>query len=96
MGDVALGAGSTTGAVVATAGTTIAGNNYAYAGTTPTSTVSVGAAGTERTVTNVAAGQVNGASTDAINGSQLFATDQAAGEPEQHRHRQCDALLQRE
>ena len=76
-GDVALGAGSSTGAVVATAGTTIAGNSYTYAGTTPTSTVSVGSAGNERTITNVAAGQVNANSTDAINGSQLFATDQA-------------------
>ncbi|WP_250623123.1 YadA-like family protein [Pinirhizobacter soli] len=77
VGDVALGAGSTTGTVTPTAGTTIAGNNYAYAGTTPTSTVSVGTSGNERTITNVAAGQVNGNSTDAINGSQLFATDQA-------------------
>ncbi|TCV97784.1 autotransporter adhesin [Luteibacter rhizovicinus] len=77
VGDVALGAGSATGAVVATASGTINGNNYAYAGTTPTSTVSVGSTGAERTVTNVAAGQVNGASTDAINGSQLFATNQA-------------------
>jgi len=77
VGDVALGSGSVTGGVVATAGGTIAGNNYAYAGTTPASTVSVGAVGAERTVTNVAAGQVNGASTDAINGSQLFATNQA-------------------
>lgn len=77
VGDVALGAGSTTGAVVVTTGGTIAGNNYAYAGTTPTSTVSVGDVGTERTITNVAAGQVNGSSTDAINGSQLFATNQA-------------------
>jgi len=77
VGDVALGAGSTTGAVVATAGTTIAGNSYAYAGTTPTSTVSVGTTTDQRTITNVAAGQVNANSTDAINGSQLFATDQA-------------------
>ena len=77
VGDVALGAGSTTGTVTPTAGTTIAGNNYAYAGTTPTSTVSVGTLGNERTITNVAAGQVNANSTDAINGSQLFATDQA-------------------
>jgi trimeric autotransporter adhesin len=77
IGDVALGAGSVTGAVVATTGTTIAGNSYTYAGTTPTSTVSVGSAGHERTVTNVAAGQVSGSSTDAINGSQLYATNQA-------------------
>ena len=74
---MALGAGSVTGAVVATSGGTIAGNTYTYAGTTPSSTVSVGTAGAERTITNVAAGQVNGNSTDAINGSQLFATNQA-------------------
>lgn len=77
IGDVALGSGSTTGAVVATTGGTIAGNTYTYAGTAPTSAVSVGAAGTERTITNVAAGRVSGTSTDAINGSQLFATNQA-------------------
>jgi trimeric autotransporter adhesin len=77
VGDVALGAGSVTGAVVQTGGGTIDGHAYTYAGTTPTSTVSVGAAGAERTITNVAAGQVNGNSTDAINGSQLFATNQA-------------------
>ena len=33
--------------------------------------------GAERTVTNVAAGQLSATSTDAVNGSQLFATDQA-------------------
>ncbi|MGF6710972.1 autotransporter adhesin [Luteibacter sp. W1I16] len=77
VGDVALGAGSTTGTVVQTASGTIAGNTYAYAGNTPGSTVSVGTVGAERTITNVAAGQVNGNSTDAINGSQLFATNQA-------------------
>ncbi|PXV60326.1 Autotransporter adhesin [Dyella jiangningensis] len=77
VGDVALGAGSVTGAVVRTPGATIAGNSYTYAGATPNSTVSVGSTGNERTITNVAAGQVNGNSTDAINGSQLFATNQA-------------------
>jgi autotransporter adhesin len=77
VGDVALGAGSATGTVVQTGSGTIAGNTYTYAGATPTSTVSVGGVGTERTITNVAAGQVNGNSTDAINGSQLYATNQA-------------------
>jgi len=77
VGDVALGAGSTTGTVVQTGSGTIDGNTYTYAGATPTSTVSVGAPGAERTITNVAAGQVNGGSTDAVNGSQLFATNQA-------------------
>ncbi len=77
VGDVALGAGSTTATVVQTGGTTIAGNTYTYAGGAPTSTVSVGSAGAERTITNVAAGRVDGSSTDAVNGSQLFATNQA-------------------
>ncbi|WP_284315237.1 beta strand repeat-containing protein, partial [Labrys miyagiensis] len=75
--DVALGSGSTTAAVVNTAGATIAGTAYTFAGTNATSTVSVGTAGAERTVTNVAAGQLSAASTDAVNGSQLYATNQA-------------------
>src|SRR5206468_3258460 len=49
VGDVALGSGSTTAAAVGTASTTIAGTTYAFAGATPTSTVSVGAVGAERT-----------------------------------------------
>src|SRR5687768_5155615 len=76
-GDVALGSGSVTDTAVATPSTTIDGTVYNFAGTTPTSTVSVGAAGAERTITNVAAGRISGSSTDAINGSQLFATNQA-------------------
>ncbi|MBZ9820849.1 YadA-like family protein, partial [Mesorhizobium sp. CA4] len=76
-GSVALGAGSTTAAAVATTGTTINGVNYTFAGTAPTSTVSVGSVGNERTVTNVAAGRISASSTDAINGSQLYATNQA-------------------
>ena len=76
-GDVALGAGSTTEEAVATTGTTIRGQDYTFAGTTPTSTVSVGSEGNERTITNVAAGQISATSTDAINGSQLYATNQA-------------------
>ncbi|WP_408952207.1 YadA-like family protein [Lysobacter sp. Hz 25] len=78
-GDVALGSGSITDTVVATAGDSIDGVAYSYAGTAPTSTVSVGAAGAERTITHVAAGRVSSGSTDAINGSQLFATNQAVG-----------------
>lgn len=76
-GDVALGANSVTAAAVATTGTTINGQRYSFAGTSPTSTVSVGDAGSERTITNVAAGRVSATSTDAVNGSQLYATDQA-------------------
>ncbi|MGN8120017.1 hypothetical protein, partial [Labrys sp. 22185] len=76
-GDVALGAGSVTSTVVNTTGRTINGTPYTFAGTNATSTVSVGSAGNERTVTNVAAGQISATSTDAVNGSQLYATNQA-------------------
>lgn len=75
--DVALGAGSTTEAAVATVGATIDSVDYTFAGAAPTSTVSVGAAGAERTITNVAAGRLSATSTDAINGSQLDATNRA-------------------
>ncbi|WP_241239508.1 ESPR-type extended signal peptide-containing protein, partial [Xanthomonas sp. DAR33341] len=78
-GSVALGASSTTAAVVATVSGSINGTLYTYAGTEPVSTVSVGAAGKERTVTNVAAGRVSASSTDAVNGSQLFATNVEIG-----------------
>lgn len=74
---VALGSGSTTAAAVGTAGTMIAGNAYSFAGANPDSTVSVGVAGSERTITNAAAGRLSATSTDAINGSQLYATNQA-------------------
>lgn len=74
---VALGSGATTAAAVGTASTVIRGTTYNFAGTAPTSTVSVGAEDAERTVTNVAAGRLSDSSTDAINGSQLFATNQA-------------------
>ena len=75
-GDVALGANSTTSTVVGTSNVTVGGTTYAVAGTAPTSTVSVGSAGNERTVTNVAAGQISATSTDAVNGSELYATNQ--------------------
>ncbi|MEB0951061.1 YadA-like family protein [Citrobacter sedlakii] len=75
--DVALGAGSVTQAAVATTSITINGEAYAVAGTTPTSTVSVGSEGNERTITNVAAGRITADSTDAVNGSELYATHQA-------------------
>lgn len=74
---VALGANSTTGATTSTAGTTILGNNYSFAGGSSTGVVSVGSVGGERQVTNVAAGQLSASSTDAVNGSQLYATNQA-------------------
>ena len=70
---VAIGNGSETAAAVATPSAMINGTTHAFAGTNPSSTVSVGKAGSERTLTNVAAGRISAASTDAINGSQLYA-----------------------
>ncbi|WP_415872763.1 YadA family autotransporter adhesin, partial [Burkholderia ubonensis] len=74
---VALGAGAVTGNINPTPNGTIGGQNYTYAGGVPNSVVSVGNVNAERQVTNVAAGRVTAASTDAINGSQLFATNTA-------------------
>ncbi|EEC8164856.1 hemagglutinin [Escherichia coli] len=44
-----------------------------FAGGTPTSVLSVGAENNERQIVNVAAGDISKTSTDAINGSQLYA-----------------------
>ena len=70
---VAIGNGSETAAAVATPSATINGVAHNFAGVNPASTVSVGKAGVERTITNVAAGRISATSTDAINGSQLYA-----------------------
>ena len=75
--DIALGAGSTTTNTVGTSDATIAGTKYTFAGNTPKSTLSIGSLGNERTITNVAAGRLSASSTDAVNGSQLFATNTA-------------------
>ncbi|HII3800092.1 TPA: YadA-like family protein [Pasteurella multocida] len=48
-------------------------SGHSFAGATPVGVVTVGDVGKERRVQNVAAGLVTEASTDAINGSQLFA-----------------------
>ena len=78
---VALGTNATTGEVITTDHIFINGERYDFAGVAD-STVSVGAtnkagnggvADYKRTITNVAAGRVDGTSTDAINGSQLNA-----------------------
>lgn len=74
---VILGNDSTDGDVVGTSSYTFNnGKTVNYAGTTPISTVSVGAKDKERTITNVAAGRVSAMSTDAINGSQLYGAHQ--------------------
>ena len=55
----------------------INGKDYAFAGSTPYGVVSVGDAGKERRIQNVAAGLISADSTDAINGSQLYQAMQA-------------------
>ncbi|HVX03683.1 MAG TPA: YadA-like family protein, partial [Rhodanobacteraceae bacterium] len=75
--DVALGTASVTDAPNPTGSVVIGGTTYTFAGGNPQSVVSVGSAGNERQITNVAAGQLNATSTDAVNGSQLYATNQA-------------------
>jgi autotransporter adhesin len=75
--DVALGSGSVTAAPNPTGSVSINGTTYTFSGTNPASVVSVGALNAERQITNVAAGRIAQSSTDAINGSQLWATNQA-------------------
>ncbi len=77
VGDIALGSNSTTQLVVNTTGTNINGASYSFAGSNATSTVSIGSSTAPRTMTNLAAGRLAATSTDAINGSQLFSTNQA-------------------
>ena len=79
---VALGTNATTEEAISTDHIHINGERYDFAGGVANSTVSIGTnnkAGNggvqnyKRTLTNVAAGRVDGTSTDAINGSQLNA-----------------------
>ena len=49
------------------------GTSYTYAGSSPAGVITVGSAGSERRIQNVAAGLVSATSTDAVNGSQLYA-----------------------
>ena len=72
---IALGANSATEAAVQTTSATVGGLTFGnFAGAAPESTLSIGTAGKERTITNVAAGRISDSSTDAVNGSQLYAT----------------------
>lgn len=71
---VAVGFNSTTSDFKGVVNTTIDGVTYGnYAGHRPTSVVSFGSEGFERQLQNVAAGNVTKTSTDAVNGSQLYA-----------------------
>lgn len=76
-GAVVLGTNSEAAKPHPTASMEIAGTTYRFAGATPTSTVSVGKEGEERQITNVAAGRISSDSTDAVNGSQLYAVTEA-------------------
>lgn len=49
------------------------GTSYTYAGSNPAGVITVGSVGSERRIQNVAAGLVSATSTDAVNGSQLYA-----------------------
>ncbi|MBO3653524.1 YadA-like family protein [Acinetobacter bereziniae] len=79
---VILGNASTDRAATAESKVSINGQDYAFAGVGSASNgvVSVGKAGAERQIINVAAGKVSSDSTDAVNGSQLYATNQAITE----------------
>ena len=70
---VAIGHEAKANTVIGTTGATINNTNHIFAGGTPIGTVSVGDTGKERTLTNVSAGRISDVSTDAINGSQLYA-----------------------
>ena len=74
---VALGNSSETAKAVSTASMTVGGKTYQTAGRRAAGTVSIGNDNIKRTITNVAAGRVLATSTDAVNGSQLYATNQS-------------------
>ena len=70
---IALGADSTTRSATNVTSATVAGHTFGgFAGTSPVGSVSVGKAGQERQIHNVAAGKISADSTDAVNGSQLY------------------------
>ena len=74
---VALGTASTTKQAVSVTTATVGELTYGgFAGTDATATVSVGQEGDHtRQIVNVGAGEISATSTDAINGSQLYATN---------------------
>ena len=71
---VALGSYSVSKAEKSVKEATVGAITYdGFAGTAPKGTVSVGTTDRERQIVNVAAGEISATSTDAINGSQLYA-----------------------
>lgn len=78
---VAIGAGSVSKKEVSINQATIGTGTYVgFAGNNPVATFSVGAKDKERQIVNVAAGEISDTSTDAINGSQLYAIAQTVEE----------------
>ena len=77
-------AGSTGTVSTATVGNMTYGG---FAGAKADGVVSVGAAGNERRVQNVAAGEISATSTDAINGSQLYSVAQGVDNLDQKMNR---------
>ena len=70
---IALGTNATTRSATNVTSATVAGHTFGgFAGTSPVGSVSVGKAGEERQLHNVAAGEISATSTDAVNGSQLY------------------------
>ncbi|MDH2998493.1 hypothetical protein A1D22_10820, partial [Pasteurellaceae bacterium LFhippo2] len=81
-GSIALGNSSITSAPNAPSAVTVNGVTYNnFAASAPVGVVSVGSAGKERQITNVAAGRITENSTDAINGSQLYTVAVQASKP---------------
>lgn len=76
---VALGSGAVAENVTSTPSMTVNGNTRQLAGSTAKGTVSIGSEDNERTITNLAAGRVSETSTDAVNGSQLYAVAEETG-----------------
>ena len=75
LNSIALGQKSTTSEATAQTIATIAGHTFggfAGVGSAANGSVSVGKAGAERQLKNVAAGEISATSTDAVNGSQLY------------------------
>ncbi|MDA3078701.1 hypothetical protein OFO07_07205, partial [Campylobacter sp. JMF_06 NA1] len=75
LGDsAAYETGNTTGGMSAVNSANVGGVTYSgFAGNTPVGVVSIGKEGSARRIQNVAAGLISKDSTDAINGSQLYA-----------------------
>ncbi len=77
---VALGSNARTGSMAPYPSATLAGTVYNFAGGTPHAELSVGSLAQQRQGTNFASGRISSDSTDAINGSQLFAAFSEIGQ----------------